>query len=229
MKEMPRRPAFLILMLFAFVLGGRPTPTYALERVYVEFGGGYGAMINPGPLLGNALTGLAGHGLSAQLSAGWVLQPRQKLMALHLGAQWRYSSFHDVAGGLYGAIHAFYPFIKLEAKQKVFFTIGVSPLMLTRYAAGMIGIDGITMPSAIGFLGEIGYNHRLTPAASLVFSVGTQIAYVGSEVSPLPAFDGMLSFRFWIDAAKDFTVEESRSAPRRKFEGWRYPFGNEKY
>jgi hypothetical protein len=220
---------FLFLIGFSIV-GSAYNNAHALERVYLEFGAGGSTFINGGNLFGNAgMATFPGFGLAGQLSFGWVLQPREKVFALLLGAQWRYNSVSETATGLSAAFHAIYPYIKLEAKQKFFITLGVSPLLMTRYAAGLVGVDSITIRTGvISLLTDIGYNLRVTPAVSLQFVVGSHFVFANGAFGPLPGIDALMNFRFFIDAADDFSVEENRGPKKRKFDGWRYPFGNEK-
>jgi hypothetical protein len=57
-----------------------------------------------------------------------------------------------------------------------------------------------------------------------------QTAFVNGGFSPLPSLEGSALLRFWIDAADHFvSVEEEKRERKHKYEGYRYPYGREKY
>jgi hypothetical protein len=127
------------------------------------------------------------------------------------------------------SIHAFYPFIRLEASQRFFLTLGATPLLLLRSGEGW-GIDGLSLPrETYLFLTEVGYNARITPAFSFVFTVSAQTGLRESTFSPLPILEGSIQMRFWLDPGDNFTTGSSEARRNKsKYEGWRYPYGRER-
>jgi hypothetical protein len=75
---------------------------------------------------------------------------------------------------------------------------------------------------------EIGYQYRLTPGASILVGLGGQAYLNTTGWGPLPSLEGLVSLRFYLDAAQQFSDEKkSKISPDYgdSYEGWRYPYG----
>ena len=225
---MLKRPSILLLagLTWSIILGS-PSRALAKDRFYLELGAGASMIMGGTGLFGRATSAMSDIGLSAKGTIAFVLQPQQSWFAFHIGVEYRYSTSWDAGNQL--SIHAPYTIFRLEAAKKFFITLGVAPILLIRDQAGY-GFDGITMPSgAIGFLVDLGYQFRITPAVGLVFCAGAQTAYVSGAFSPLPSVEAAGLLRFYFDGGDNFTsAEEDKKKASYRYEGYRYPYGREK-
>jgi hypothetical protein len=222
---------WVVCLITAAFLGSvslvTPQQAIARERLYLELGAGVSFLMNASGLFGRSTATLPQFGLGAKTTFGFVVMPQQSWFAFHIGAEYRYATSWD--SGLQLSLHSLYPILRLEAAKRFFITLGASPFMFTRDAAGY-GFDALTWQTgAVGFLVDLGYNFRLTPAVSIIFCVGAQTAFSNGTFSPLPSLEGSGLLRFWIDAGDGFmTVEEEKKARGFKYDGYRYPYGREK-
>ncbi len=228
MRRVTSPLSFIILAALTWGINAlAPCTALAKDRFYIETGAGISFMMGASGLFERPTQSLSDYGLGVMAGLAFVLQPQESWFALHIGAEYRYATSWDNGNQL--SIQAPYPFLRLEASKKFFITLGVAPFLLLRDQPGY-GFDALTIPAgAVGFLVDMGYNFRITPAVGIVFRAGVHTAFFGGVFSPLPGIDGSGMLRFYFDGGDSFTSpEEDKKKANRKYEGYRYPYGREK-
>lgn len=176
---------------------------------YFEFGGGLAKMKSASALYStstqkapDSMSGGAG-----QATLGFNLQESQRGLLLQLGLQGRYvsASGHDLL--------ATYPIARLEL-WRLGLTFGYTPFLW----------DGIGFKKLSGassaMVAELVFLMPITPEIDFGLSGGMQwVTLESGGKSPSPSTEYGAFFRL------NFGMSDNQASERRKFKGWRYPFG----
>jgi len=216
--------AFLLLALLA------SAPAHAYQRFYFEIGGGANYYLMGGDLLfASASAARTGLGFAYAGSFFVRLFDIDEKSNLQLGVSYRVNNGIGVADQVSHSAHSFLAVLRFELFRQYFISAGATPFMMTRVAPTFGLYDGLTMHAGSwAFLGEVGYQYRLTPGASIVGSLGGQVYLNATGWGPLPSLEGIVSLRFYLDAAQQFSDEKKNKIHPdygENYEGWRYPYG----
>lgn len=190
---------------------------------YFEVLGGYSIIKGGDPLLGSAASGMLAYGgsFNGAIAIDITTSKRKtstKNLKFHLGVQ------HRLAKGWAGTesygLQATYPFARLESFN-IYVSLGATPIVFSSVAGGSYGLQTKTY----GAMAEVGYDYVITPEASFIASLGSQIIRAPSGYGPMPTFELTVGMKFTYGGPPNFVKNDRDYGD---YEGERYPFGWEK-
>jgi hypothetical protein len=207
--------------LFALLLAPHSARAIGIYTPYLETGFGYSIISGGQNFFSPSSTSAGGAGFGLNAMLGFPLLPQSVFLQPHIGFKTKLSSASATDGSL-GVLTAT-PMLRLET-PRFYIGVGLSPLVWRRVQPAF-GFDGLEKVSgALGYMAEAGLLWRVVPFFHVALEGGAYMVSGASGFSPKPAFDASFQMRF-------FFWEEPGAAGggkgRRKFDGWRYPFGME--
>ena len=207
-----RAISYFALILLGMTLFLRPGNVYGGWTPYVQFGGGLARATNTSPYFstqGNSLS----TAYSGNFAIGTNLQSRMSGLLFQLGIQDRY--FSATAPDVKGAQKSFtfmplYPEFRVEFWRLVF-GVGYTPYVFN-------GIGLTQMRNTTALLGEVNFLFPITPEIDFGLGLAEQRLTQTGITAPTTIEYGVF-FRL------NFGMSEGQSNERRKYKGWRYPFG----
>lgn len=192
----------LSLILISLVLGN----AHALPT-YLEFGAGVAKISNPTPLLG--VTGDM-NGASVPVTFGLQLQNSSSGILFSIAAQSRYVTGNN-SSGTRGTFMTVAPTFRIEF-WKFVFGVGYSNLVYR-------DLSFSKYPSASALILEGQILFPITPEIDFGLSAARQSVSASGGSGPDPSMEYGAFFRL------NFGYSAEDLNKRRKFKGWRYPYG----
>lgn len=179
---------------------------------YFEFGGGLAQVKNPKPLLPEAASNLSSSTFQIPVTLAFALQSRATAPLFHLGVSQRYfQGTATTTGGGTGTFKTLttYPVLRLEL-GRIVLGAGYSPWVWR----------DITYKKnpASALLLEASFLFPITPEIDFGLNGAVQSFKTDAGSGPKTLEYGVF-FRL------NYGLSESSKQTRRKFKGWRYPFG----
>jgi hypothetical protein len=212
---------FRFLLLSTILLCAPNTAlAFTIYTPYLETGFGYSIIQGASNFFSPQSTASSGSGFGMNATLGFPLAHANDLLQPHIGFKTRLSTAAAPEGSL-GILSAT-PLLRIET-PRFYIGVGATPLVWKRVASS-VGFDALEKVSgALGYFAEVGLLWRVVPYFHVALEGSAYMVSLPSGFSPKPAFDGSFQMRF-------FFWEDKSSAGgggKRKFDGWRYPFGME--
>ena len=180
---------------------------------YLETGVGVAQIREGTSLYGSALSSSPTPGAAFNLSLIQNLSHESDLLQVHFGIKDRYGS--SAEGGASYVLQSLYPIIRLES-PRLYFGGGITPFVWKNETGGT---SFTKVNSAVGIFGEVGLLWRVVPFFYLALEGAGQFVSKSGSLSPRPALEATLQFRFYFESSN------TDGARTRRWDGWRYPFG----
>lgn len=200
---------------FLFLLNASPSHGSA---TYIETGFGTGQISGGNGLYGSGTPKRTDFGFAQNATFAIAFGSANSFLQLHLGIQQRITSGSS-SGMTYSLLSA-YPLIRLET-PRMYFGFGASPFVWKKSGTSSDFITGYSkVTSAVGGFGEVGLLWRVVPFFNLALAGSAEAVSRSGQLSPSPALQIGLQLRF-------FLGDGMKSTGKKKYDGWRYPFGIE--
>jgi hypothetical protein len=196
-----------------------PRATWA-GSYWFEFGGGVAQLEKTSAFFRSGAPDSLSMAPTYQFAAG--IRIFKGALPVHFGLQHRIVTASDGTNG-YG-LQTTYPMLRFDG-YRIYFGIGWTPLVrkssVTGGSAGILG-GYSSETGTTAWLGEIGVQFPITPEVSFNVQTSTQWVYSPSGPGPQPSMEITALFRFFYGSEKN-----TKAPDRRKYEGFRYPYGVE--
>ncbi len=202
----------LLLLSLACLLGTQSS--HALPY-YFEFGGGMATLTDPSPVfsgMGKSASTSESGSVGIPLTFGLQLQNNQSGLLFSLALQHRYITGNTGAGESY-TLMTTGPMLRIEFWRLVL-GAGYTPFAWKDITFGRIG----AVDSVITY--EAQFLFPITIEIDFGLQASRQIFTTSLGTGPNPSSEYGAFFRL------NFGFSEGGANQRRKFKGWRYPFGN---
>lgn len=139
---------------------------------------------------------------------------------IHLGAAGRLNVGMDT--NIVNSTLSVFPAVRIEG-QRVYTTLGLSPGLIWKRAAGGAGITGYQMVTgALGAYADVGLLWRPVNYWHMALAISAETYMNGGVTAPY-IFGAFIEMRFYIFQSRG---GGSGGGPtQRSYDGWRYPFG----
>jgi hypothetical protein len=211
---MPKRSHLRILLICFFGVFFRSPAAHAWPY-YFEFGGTMASFTTPGPLLlsqGKASSSSASSGYGIPLTLGVHLQEHQHGILFALALQARYISATSGAGDS-------------------FTTFPVSPMLRVEFWRIVFGAGYTKLVyDGLGFKRGGAIDSVLTLETQFLFPITPEIDFglqaSRESYSSASLGNGPAIMEYGAFFRLNFGMSDAISGERRKFKGWRYPYGS---
>lgn len=139
---------------------------------------------------------------------------------IHLGAAGRLNVGTDA--NIVNSTISVYPAVRFEG-QRLYVTLGLTPGLVWKRAAGGAGIGGYQMVAgALGGYADVGLLWRPVDYWHMALAISAETYMNGGVIAPY-IFGAFIEMRFYIFQAKG--GGSGGGSTKRTYDGWRYPFG----
>lgn len=211
------RFAYLCALLILLCVPALTIYARAGADLYLETGIGAGQIYKAQKIYGaqakNLQPGFSGNALFAA-----SLGPDNSVAQFHLGVETRLTTTSG-SGNSYW-LSGIYPIFRVETRR-FYVGGGASPFLFQR-AGKSSTLVMQQLNGTLGFLGEFGLLWRVVPFFNLALEFSLEYGKGKGAAAPAPAAQATLQMRFYIGDAI-----APGNARKRKYDGWRYPFGME--
>lgn len=194
----------------------------AKANLYLETGFGLGQIRHSSALFGEGAPHSTHFGFAQNATLGYIFGSSQSITNLHLGFHERMTTGTSEDGTEFG-IMGVYPTLRIEL-TRLLIGAGGSPFVWARRGSGSGSWSNYSrIDQGFGIYVESALVWRVVPFFHITVGPSFETIINAGTLSPKPAIQGTIQLRFFI--MDGFGSGRSR----RKFDGWRYPFGIEMF
>jgi hypothetical protein len=189
----------------------------ASTNLYLETGFGVGMMMKSQELYPTA-PARTGYGFGSNITFANAFGTGHSSIQIHLGIQQRLTQASG--NGRSYALATLHPAVRIEM-QRFLIGFGATPLVWKKDGTTTDLLTGYqSVSGAVAAFGEAALLWRVVPHFHLSIGGSAEFVSRSGSRSPAPALQATFNMRFFLGSGA-----QAGTGSRRKYDGWRYPFG----